>query len=87
MDRHADKEFRHDTFPYILFESRLAERLVSEHFENELVNSLLPVIKPKFAFVQMKIEDMLVLPTEAREPRFGKVPKTFNPDAAFLFRP
>lgn len=30
------------------------------HFENELVNFLLPVIKPKFAFFQMEIVGMLV---------------------------
>lgn len=59
--------------------------MVSEHFENEFVNFLLAMIKPKFAFFQMKIEGMLVQPTEAHEPRFGKGPKTFNPIGMRMF--
>ena len=37
------------------------------------------MIKPKFAFFQMEIESMLVKPTKAHKPGFGKGPETFNP--------
>lgn len=51
--------------------------MLSEHFEEELIDVLLTMIKPKFAFSQMEIEGVLMKAPEADKAGFGKGPKTF----------
>lgn len=51
--------------------------MLSEHFEEELIDVLLTMIKPKFAFIQMEIEGVLMKAPEADKAVFGKGPKTF----------
>lgn len=53
--------------------------MLSEHFEEELIDVLLTMIKPKFAFFQMEIEGVLMKAPEADKAGFGKGLKTFYP--------
>lgn len=59
--------------------SRLAERILSEHLEEEFVDILMTVIKTKLAFFQMEIEAMLVNVTEANQSSLAKAQKLSIP--------
>ena len=58
--------------------SCLAERLFPEHFEDEFVKVLVSVVKPEFAFFQMKVKSMFCQPSKAHKARLSEGPEAFN---------
>ena len=55
--------------------SCLAERFFSEHFEDEFVYILVPVIKTKLAFFQMEVKSVFCQAPKAYQASFGKSPE------------
>ena len=58
--------------------SCLAERFFPEHFEDEFVDILVSVVKPEFAFFQMKVKSVFCQPSKAHKARLGEGPEAFN---------
>ena len=58
--------------------SCLAERFFPEHFEDEFVDILVSVVKPEFAFFQMKVKSVFCQPSKAHNARLGVGPEAFN---------
>jgi hypothetical protein len=67
----------HSTGGIIFIGSCLAERKLSEHFKDSLVDVFASMIKPKFAFFQMKIESMFLQASETNKPGFGEPSEAF----------
>ena len=63
---------------YIKNGSCLAERFFPEHFEDEFVGILVSVVKPEFAFFQMKVKSMFCQPSKAHKARLSEGPEAFN---------
>lgn len=55
----------------------LAERHFPEHL-NEFVKVLVSVVKPEFAFFQMKVKSMFCQPSKAHKARLSEGPEAFN---------
>ena len=58
--------------------SCLAERSFPEHFEDEFVDILVSVVKPEFAFFQMKVKSVFCQPSKSYKARLGEGPEAFN---------
>lgn len=49
-----------------------------EHFEDHLVEILLPEVKPEFALLQAKVKSVLCQASEAHQPGLGIAPEALN---------
>lgn len=56
----------------------LAEGFFPEHFEDEFVGILVSVVKPEFAFFQMKVKSVFCQPSKSYKSRLGEGPEAFN---------
>ena len=56
----------------------LAERFFPEHFEDELVDILVSVVKSEFAFFQIKVKSVFCQPSKSCKASFGEGPEAFN---------
>ena len=59
----------------IFYGSRLAQRIFSEQGEDELVQVLPSVVKPKLAFLQVEVKCVFLQPPKTYKPCFGVCPK------------
>ena len=58
--------------------SCLAPGSIPEHFEDQFIDVLFPVIKAKFALFQMELEGMFTHSSETSQASFGIGPKALN---------